>query len=72
MEAVTGGELSAAQAAQLGALEEEVVAGVEAAVAQLVQEAIGSEEVQQRIQVWAGFRGLQGGGAPAVGRLVAR
>ena len=48
---VTGGRITAAQAAQLAALEEEVVRNVEEAVASKVDEAMQSEEVQARIQV---------------------
>jgi arginine/glutamate-rich protein 1 len=52
---VTGGRITAAQAAQLAALEEEVVRNVEEAVASKVDEAMQSEEVQARIQVCGCF-----------------
>lgn len=44
-------ELSAAQAAQLAALEEEVVKNVEEAVKTKVDEVMATEEVQKKIQV---------------------
>ena len=50
-----GKPISAAQAAQLAALEEEVVRNVEEAVKVKVEELMQSEEVQARIQV--GCRG---------------
>lgn len=44
-------ELSAAQAAQLAALEEEVVKNVEEAVKSKVDELMATEEIQKKVQV---------------------
>lgn len=44
-------ELSAAQAAQLAALEEEVVKNVEEAVKAKVDELMATEEIQKKVQV---------------------
>ncbi len=71
------GGVNTVQAAQLAALEEEVLRRVQAAVGARVEEAMASEEVQTRIQVpgkgggWGGGRGEgggEGGGMDGMGR----